>query len=117
MLAPGQGLAPAIKNALEKEFDFNESHAPVEIRWETILGNSFFEVDKDAHKIKLNRKYRSILTNSERGSLNDAPVLKALIYLLFESTMRGEYLGPRDKDNIAIWQSVLDAAVEAELDV
>lgn len=116
VLAPGQGLAPEIKNALECEYDFNESKAPIEIRWEAMLGDSFFEVDKDAHRIKLNRKYRPILTRSERGSLNDAPVLKALIYLLFESAMRGEYLGPRDKDNIAIWQSVLDAAVKAESD-
>ena len=116
VLAPGQGLAPEIKNALEGEFDFNQSQAPIEIRWETMISDTFFEVDKYAHRIKLNKKYRTVLTNSERGSLNDAPVLKALIYLLFENTMRGEYLGPRDKDNIAIWQSVLDAAIKAELD-
>jgi hypothetical protein len=46
--------------------------------------------------------------------LNDAPLIKALVYLLVEATMRGDMLGPRDKDNLAIWQAVLTAAAETQ---
>jgi hypothetical protein len=114
VLPPGAGISPAVKAALSDEFDFIEGAHPFEIRWEHIDGNGLFEVEKQGHLVRLNRRYRSVLTRSERGSLNDAPVVKALLYLLVEGAMRGEYFGARDRDNISIWQAVLTAAAEAE---
>ena len=113
VLAPGSGIAPSIKSALSDEFDFLEGRDPIEIRWDNLADDQFFDVQKEGHLIRLNRKYRTMLTSGERGSLNDAPVVKALMYLLVESTMQGEYFGPRDKDNLSIWQSVLTAAANS----
>ena len=57
----------------------------------------------------LNVKYRGT-ASGERRSVNDAPLLKALLYLLVEDVFKGEYLGARDKDNIELWQEILTAA-------
>ena len=114
VLPPGQGIAPAVKSALGEEYEFIKGADPIEIRWEDLGDETFFEVEKHGHLVRLNRRYRLVLTRGERGSLNDAPVIKALIYLLIESTMQGAHFGPRDRDNLSIWQAVLTAAAESE---
>ena len=54
--------------------------------------------------------YRTSLTGYDRGALNDAPILKALLYLLTQDVFKGSWLGSRDKDNIELWQQVLSVA-------
>nr|BFE83839.1 hypothetical protein GCM10020093_064400 [Planobispora longispora] len=46
--------------------------------------------------------------------MNDAPLTKALLYLVAEDLFRGEYLGARDKDNIELYQEILTAAAKSE---
>ena len=115
VIAPGPGLAPAVKSAIANEYEFVQGRAPLEIRWADVDNDQFFEVDKDANLIRLNRRFRGVVLGGTGASLNDAPLVKALVYLLMESAMRGEFLGPRDKDNLSIWQAVLSAAIKAEL--
>ncbi|MEQ9435654.1 MAG: ATP-binding protein [Hyphomonas sp.] len=114
VLAPGPGIAPGVKSALGEEYEFIKGVDAIEIRWDDLDDETFFEVKKQGHLVRLNRRYRPLLTRGERGSLNDAPVIKALLYLLIEGTMRGDYFGPRDRDNLLIWQAVLTAAAESE---
>lgn len=114
VLPPGPGIAPGIKAALAEEYEFIRGGDPIEIRWDALDDETFFEVEKQGHLVRLNRRYRALLTGGGRGSLNDAPVVKALIYLLIESTMQGAHFGPRDRDNLSIWQAVLTAAAESE---
>lgn len=114
VVAPGAGFAPAIKDAIEDEFDFIEARQPLEIRWGDVEGDLFFEVDKEQKSIRLNRRYRASVIGAGRASLNDAPLVKAFMFLLAESALRGDVIGPRDKDNLAIWQAVLTAAAQAE---
>jgi hypothetical protein len=114
VVPPGPGIAPGVKSALVDEFDFIKGADPIEIRWDDFDDETFFEVEKQGHLVRLNRRYRGLLTRGERGSLNDAPVVKTLLYLLIESTMQGDYFGPRDRDNLSIWQAVLTAAAESE---
>jgi hypothetical protein len=44
----------------------------------------------------------------------DAPVLKTLMYLLLHQVFEHEYSGPREKDNLRLWQSLLVAAAKVE---
>lgn len=115
VIAPGSGLAPSVKSAIANEYEFIQGRPPLEIRWADVDNDQFFEVDKDANLIRLNRRYRGAVLGDRGASLNDAPLVKALVYLLVESALRGEFLGPRDKDNLAIWRAILSAAVKAEL--
>lgn len=114
VLMPGAGIAPAVKAALTDEYDFEDGREPLSIRWDKTLDGVFFEFDKVSSVIRLNKNYRNLFIGEGRAGLNDAPLIKALIYLLAESTMHGDVLGPREKDNLAIWQAVLTAAAEAQ---
>lgn len=114
VLQPGSGFSPKIKSALAEEYDFLPGRDALQIRWVNIEGDTFFEFDKDESLIQLNKRYRRLIVGDGHGGLNDAPLVKALIYLLGESVMRGEVLGSRDKDNISIWQAILTTAALAE---
>ena len=43
-----------------------------------------------------------------------APVLKALMFLLTHDIFEGTNLGPKDKDNIAVWNAILGEAAQTE---
>ena len=88
---------------------------PLSIRWAPLTESQFFEVDgPEERTLWLNKRYRSALLGGYAGSLNDLPVMKALLYLLVEEVFTGEYLGPRDKDNIEMWQAILKRAADVE---
>jgi hypothetical protein len=87
---------------------------PLSIRWAPLGDDRFFEVDLEETTLWLNKRYRSVLLNGHAGGLNDLPVMKALLYLLLEPVFAGQYLGPRDKDNIELWQAILMQAVVSE---
>lgn len=37
------------------------------------------------------------------------------MFLLAENIFSGQIMGPRDKDNVELWQAILTAAAQAEL--
>ncbi|SNT45828.1 Histidine kinase-, DNA gyrase B-, and HSP90-like ATPase [Asanoa hainanensis] len=115
MLPPGKGFEPSLKRAIGDEIPFVDGEEPVDIRWRRGDGLDFFVVDRESRTIWLNDRYRQSIIGEARGGLNDAPLVKALLYLLIEDVFRGEYLGAKDKDNIALWQEVLTAAVRSQL--
>ena len=47
--------------------------------------------------------------------MNDVPLIKTLLFLLYEDIFRGTAFGSRDKDNVAMWLKILTAAAEVEL--
>src|SRR5207249_1227115 len=88
---------------------------PFDVRW-TSFGDdeSFFELDREDRVVWLNSAYRDALVGSERGSLNDVPTIKALIFLLMEELFRGAYLGSKDKDLLELYNEILTAAAQAQ---
>jgi hypothetical protein len=113
VVRPGKGFAEAVRTAIDQEYDFLPGEA-LAIRWLELDDDTFFEIDREESVIRLNRRYRSAIIGGRDGSLNDAPLVKALIYLLAESSFRGAFLGTRSRDNLAIWQSVLTAAARVQ---
>jgi hypothetical protein len=114
MVSPGKGFHLALRRALGDELEYLPDEDPFDIRWKPILGDTFLEVDRERRTLWLNKRYRLLLTGDDHGSLNDAPLLKGLLYLLTQEVFKGSYLGPRDKDSIDLWQQVLTAAARAE---
>jgi hypothetical protein len=115
-VAPGKGFHPALRRIIDDELEYLPDEEPFDVRWKPIPGDTFLEVDRTNRTLFLNKRYRQRLTGSEYGSLNDAPVLKSLLYLLVQDVFKGSYLGPRDKDSIDLWQQVLTAAARLELE-
>jgi hypothetical protein len=111
---PGKGFHTALRRALGDELEYLPDEDPFDIRWKPIPGDTFLEVDRERRTLWLNKRYRVLLTGDDYGSLNDAPLLKGLLYLLTQEVFKGSYLGARDKDSIDLWQQVLTAAIRAE---
>jgi hypothetical protein len=118
VLPPGRGFDRRLRKTIGRELDYVVGEEGLDIRWASFGAHEqqLFEIDREQRVVWLNDLYRSALLGKRTGSLNDAPVLKALLYLLLEDTFRGSYLGARDKDNIELWQTILTAAAQVELE-
>lgn len=116
MLPPGQGLGPRIRRAIEREVETIGGEEPIRIRWRNDSSTDFIHVDRHSQTIWLNSRYRTAVLKGTRGGVNDAPLLKALLYLLYEDIFQGTAFGPRDKDNVNLWREILNAAAIEELD-
>jgi hypothetical protein len=113
VLPPGTGIHPKVAREIRNELpQLNDEE--LSIKWKPIAGEEFFQVDRANQTLWLNQRYRRALLNGRHGGLNDLPVMKALLFLLVEEVFKGQYLGPRDKDNIELWQEILTAAGRVE---
>ncbi len=114
ILPPGQGLHPRVKKAIERGSPVLDGEEPVRIKWTRFTGEDFVEVDRQNRTLWLNNRYRSAVLHGDQGGVNDAPLLKALLFLVFEDLFRGQAMGAKDKENQGFWIDVLTAAAEAE---
>ncbi|KOX16822.1 histidine kinase [Saccharothrix sp. NRRL B-16348] len=114
MIMPGAGLPPRVRATIEHEIPALAGGEAIDIRWRQFTDESFFEVDRVANTLWLNKRYRKVLLGGKHGGLNDLPLIKTLLYLVVENVFQGDRLGARDKDNIDLWQELLTTAVKAE---
>jgi hypothetical protein len=112
VIRPDKGIAPAVRKRIGSELSFIDADA-VNVKWKRMPAGEFLDIDHPAKTLWLNSRYRALFA-PDGGSLNDAPVLKALLYLLTHHVFEGQHLGSRDKDEIALWKSVLGAAAATE---
>lgn len=113
-IPPGSGFHPNLRRAIEREIPPKDGE-PISIRWRSMATDDFFEVEREDATLWLNKRYRSALAGGRAGSLNDLPMIKTLLYLLIEEIFAGQNMGPRDKDNLELWQELLTQAAQAEL--
>lgn len=112
VIAPDRGFAPAVRSQIEAELGLKKSDT-LSVRWTKVADGQFFDIDFGNSELLLNQRYRHLFA-TEGSNLNDAPVIKALMFMLTHQIFEGTNLGPKDKDNIALWRAILGAAVEAE---
>ncbi|MEC3979840.1 ATP-binding protein [Amycolatopsis sp. H20-H5] len=113
MIPPGKGFPPRLRSVIEEEIPAVPGHEGLSVKWRRFENDSFFDVDRATGTLWLNQQYRPTPTG-QRHTVNDTPLLKALLYLLIEDVFEGEHLGPKDKDNIELWQEVLTVAAKDE---
>lgn len=113
IVPPGSGFAPKVRRAFSRELPIKDED-PIDIRWKRLPEDDFFKIDRDARVLWLNQRYRRALAGGRDGALNDLPVIKALLFLLTENIFAGQNMGPRDKDNLDVWQAILTAAARDE---
>jgi hypothetical protein len=111
VITPDKGFAPKLRRSIETELPLLRSDS-LNLQWKRLPGGELIDIDFGKSTLWLNSRYRYLF--AERGSLNDAPVVKALLFLLTHTLFEGAHLGSKDKDNIALWRAILGAAVEAE---
>ncbi|WP_336081882.1 hypothetical protein [Nocardia sp. SSK8] len=116
VIPAGRGFAPALRETLDDELPALPGEEPIAIEWRKLPDDVFFDIDRDTRTIALNRRYRTALNGGRRGTVDDAPMVKALMFFLLHEVFGKEYNGPRTKDNLQLWQSVLLSAARAEFD-
>ena len=114
VVPPGRGFAPAVRRVIGGQLDYVKGAEPIHVRWQDFDNDSFLDIDRDQRVIRLNRRYRGAVTGDRGTSLNDAPLLKAALYLLLHELFEGEYLGAKQKDNVNLWDAILAAAARVE---
>ena len=107
----GQGIAPVIKELIEDEANLKKGD-PVNVVWTKLEGDKFVEVSPRDSTIKINQKYRKMV-NPGRGSLNDAPLLKTLLYLLFNDVATSKQTR-KSKANASLWAELLTIAAREQ---
>lgn len=116
VIPPGRGIAPEVRRAIDDELPAAPFEEPISVLWKKLPEDTFFDIDREGRCIVLNQHYRASLLGGCRGGLNDAPVIKSLMYLLVHKVFETERTGAKQKDNLQLWQAVLTAAARCESD-
>jgi hypothetical protein len=82
------------------------------VLWGDFEDDGFFDIDREQGVLWLNRRYRKPMLEQRRAGVNDVPLVKTLMFLLMEHIFAGQNMGPRDKDNVEMWQAILRAAAK-----
>ncbi|MFD7088118.1 ATP-binding protein [Streptomyces sp. NPDC059896] len=115
VLPAGKGLDPKLRRTLRDELPELEGEDPITFRWDALPPEVFFELDREERVVKLNREYRQAFNGGRRGGLNDAPVVKSMLYLMVNDIFQKERVRAVHTDNVALWNSVLVTAARCEL--
>lgn len=114
ILPPGQGLNPRVKRTIERESPILEGEQSLRIRWKRLSSTDFFELDRPDRVLWLNDRYRASVLRGAPGGVNDAPLIKSLLFLLTEEVFRGQKIGAKERENLEFWNEVLTAAAQEE---
>ncbi|MEU2251416.1 ATP-binding protein [Streptomyces sp. NPDC019224] len=116
VLPAGKGMDPKLRRTLRDELPELEGEDPIAFRWDSLPLDVFFELDREHREVRLNKEYRQVLNGGRRGGLNDAPVIKSMLYLMVNEIFQKERVRAVHTDNVALWNSVLVTAARCELE-
>lgn len=112
IIAAGKGISPKLRKVVRGELEELPGHEPIKFSWRKVDDETFFSVDRETNTVWLNNRYRRAVVDS--SGVNDAPLVKIALFLLLEKLFHGDYLGPKERDDLALWQSLLTAAVKEQ---
>ncbi|WP_327269425.1 ATP-binding protein [Streptomyces sp. NBC_01218] len=115
VLPAGRGLDPRLKRTLRDELPELEDEDPITFRWTHLAPDLFFQLDRDSREVLLNKEYRPAFNGGRRGGLNDAPVVKSMLYLMVNEIFQKRQVRAVHTDNVALWNNVLVTAARCEL--
>ncbi|MFE3737430.1 ATP-binding protein [Streptomyces sp. NPDC059134] len=115
VLPPGKGLDPKLRRTLRDELPELDGETPISFLWDSLPSEVFFELDRDERVVRLNKEYRHAFNGGRHGGLNDAPVVKGMLYLMVNEIFQKERVRAIHTDNVALWNSVLVTAARCEL--
>jgi RNA polymerase primary sigma factor len=113
----GYGFSEAVSAVIEEQLGYRPDARPALIKWRTLEEGRLFHFDSIQRTLWLNAGYRASLAGSPNGSIDDAPLLKATLFLLLESYFAKDHLRQTTLDQIEAWQQVLAAALGEQIDL
>lgn len=109
-----RGLSPDLRETLSESVTFSE-HGPIELRWKSLDGGRLVEIDLERRTLWLNVRHRKEL-GAVSGEADDLPLIKMLLLLLYSRFFEGAILGVREKAELRVWEELIDAALDEELE-
>lgn len=115
-LIPSVGLPSGLSDFLHRERRLKSTakHRDLKIKWKTLDTSEFFDIDRDAGHLYMNRLYRKRLLHGLPGSAADLPVLKCLLFLVLEDALSSERMGSKIRERLEQINRVLVHAVKYE---
>jgi hypothetical protein len=115
-LIPSFGLPAKLTEFLHHELRIKATakHRDLKIKWKRLDHESFFDIDRDAGELYLNRAYRRQLLHGLPGSAADIPVVKCLLFLVLDDALSSERMGPKIRERIEQVNRILVRAVRYE---
>jgi hypothetical protein len=112
---PGRGFGNAVRS---KGGTYLAAHdAPkhaINVIWNALDENRFFKIDREEGNIVLNSIYRKDVLSGQAASLNDAPVVKILLFLLLRDDLLRERESKRFMARLDEINEMLMLAVQDE---
>ncbi|MFD7414625.1 ATP-binding protein [Kitasatospora purpeofusca] len=116
VIPPGKGLSPQVKRTIQEELPEKPGEDPIAFTWVSLPEDRFFELDRENRSIQLNKSHRDTLTMGQHSGSNDAPVVKALLYLMVEELFGFTRWEKKRSDQLDYWNVILLAAASAQHD-
>jgi hypothetical protein len=114
VIAPGKGFDPRIKRAIKEELPLKGGEEAIRIEWVALPDDQFFDLDRENNAIRLNKKFRADFNDGQPGGLNDAPAIKAMLYLLLQDCFGLGRWEKKRADRLAYQNNILLASVQAQ---
>jgi hypothetical protein len=114
MVTPGSGIPAEVCKVLEKRSMRFLRGRKCSVVWERMKGTGFIEVDQENRQIALNSRYRNMLLRGAHGGKTDLPLLRTLLYFVFESLLAGDRIGPVERLRLEAIQASMNAALKLE---
>jgi hypothetical protein len=115
-LIPSLGLPSGLTEFLHRELRLKSTtkHHDLKIKWKILEKSEFFDIDRDAGHLYINRLYRKRLLHGLPGSGADLPVLKCLLFLVLENALGSERMGSKIRERLEQVNRILVRAVRYE---
>lgn len=115
VVPPGAGIHAEVKRAVRQNLPVIPRDDEVDVIWGPLPWDQFFEIDRDERILLLNSKYRKAVLGGRRASAADAPLTKALLYLLVNDMLRTQRESAIERETVKAYQAILVAAASREL--
>ncbi|RRQ27503.1 ATP-binding protein [Rhodococcus sp. Eu-32] len=112
-LQPSSGFPEDVLDSFSDAFTFDDGQEPVAMQWRVLKRDRFFEVDLKNRTLWINARFRTELLGKRSRDNTDAPIVKALLYLLVHQMFTAQRLSGRQIEQMKAWQDVLVSAMSA----
>lgn len=111
---PGKGIAPSVKRAVTSKAELRAGE-PISVMWAKLPKDNFVGVDSKKKTIYLNESFRKFF-NDGHGRLNDAPLIKTVLFLLFNDYLAADRFSQSAQATANQRVAIINAAAREMLD-
>lgn len=113
-VVPNAGLKKGLRRELQQILAGGNGHTrKVDFVWESLPHNMVFALKRDERVISLNSHYRRRLLQGQAASSGDAPLLKALLFMMNRDLLFSERFSSQQREQVDSLNKVLLAVVDS----